>query len=251
MYPLTNIYRYPVKGLAAEVLARVALSLGEGLPHDRAFAFAKEPTAFDPAVPKYLFKSSFLQLMQHEKLIGLRPNWDGTSGILAVVDEHGAKVQAKLGDAAAEQALANFVAARLGPDLAAPVRLVHAAGHCFGDCGAKVVSLIGLASLRALAKADGGAIDPLRFRANIYFDGAPAWAEFDWSGREIAIGAARLKVLDPIGRCAATNVDPVSGRRDRNLPKALHLNFGHADMGVYATVIGGGEIAIGDAIRLA
>ncbi len=33
-----------------------------------------------------------------------------------------------------------------------------------------------------------------------------------------------------------------------NLLKALQRGFGHIDMGVYAEVIGGGEIATGDQI---
>ncbi len=36
-----------------------------------------------------------------------------------------------------------------------------------------------------------------------------------------------------------------------NLLKALQRGFGHIDMGVYAKVIGGGEIASGDRITAA
>jgi uncharacterized protein YcbX len=37
---VTAIYRYPVKGLSAEKMNRVALMPGECLPHDRRFAIA-------------------------------------------------------------------------------------------------------------------------------------------------------------------------------------------------------------------
>ena len=37
---VTAIYRYPVKGLSAEKMDRVALMPGECLPHDRRFAIA-------------------------------------------------------------------------------------------------------------------------------------------------------------------------------------------------------------------
>ncbi len=37
---VAEICRYPVKGLNAERLARVLLTPGEGLPHDRRFALA-------------------------------------------------------------------------------------------------------------------------------------------------------------------------------------------------------------------
>ena len=47
-----SIYRYPVKGLSAERLDRVALTVGECLPHDRRFAIALPSTSFDPARPE-------------------------------------------------------------------------------------------------------------------------------------------------------------------------------------------------------
>ncbi len=101
-----------------------------------------------------------------------------------------------------------------------------------------------------LERVTGAAVDPLRFRANVYFEGAPAWAEFDWLGREIAIGAARLRVTARIDRCAATHVNPETAARDMNVVKALQRGFGHIDMGVYAEVISGGEIATGDGITI-
>jgi uncharacterized protein len=33
-----------------------------------------------------------------------------------------------------------------------------------------------------------------------------------------------------------------------NLPRALQQAFGHADMGVYARVIAGGRVAVGDPV---
>jgi uncharacterized protein YcbX len=49
-------------------------------------------------------------------------------------------------------------------------------------------------------------------------------------------------------RCAATEVDPVTGIRDLPVPKTLLQNFEHVDCGVYAEVISGGDIAEGDRI---
>jgi len=57
-----------------------------------------------------------------------------------------------------------------------------------------------------------------------------------------------LKVVKRIVRCAAVNVDPESAVRDLNIPQALMRRLGHADCGVYAEVIAGGDIAVGDAI---
>ena len=87
-------------------------------------------------------------------------------------------------------------------------------------------------------------------RLNIYLEGAEAWSEFDWVGREITVGGARLMVTERMGRCAATNVDPETGARDLNLPKDLKRGFGHTDMGIYATVAAAGRFAAGDPVSL-
>jgi hypothetical protein len=72
-----------------------------------------------------------------------------------------------------------------------------------------------------------------------------------WVGREIAIGKTRLRVVKPITRCAATNVNPETAARDMNIPLTLQEGFGHIHMGVYARVIDGGEIAVSDTITAA
>ncbi len=51
-------------------------------------------------------------------------------------------------------------------------------------------------------------VHPLRFRANLYVEGWPAWHEFDLVDGMLAIGETRLKVVKRIVRCAAVNVDP-------------------------------------------
>jgi uncharacterized protein YcbX len=111
-----------------------------------------------------------------------------------------------------------------------------------------VVSIINLGSVTAVETAVGQAVDPLRFRGNVYVEGWPAWHEFDLLGRELTLGAARVKVVKRIVRCAATDVDPATGTRDLTIPQALQKTFGHADCGVYAEVIGAGEIATGDSV---
>ena len=77
-------------------------------------------------------------------------------------------------------------------------------------------------------------------------EGWPAWREFDLLNSEIAVGPARLKVVKRIVRCAATNVDPDTAMRDLDIPRTLMKTYGHADCGVYAEVIAGGTISVGD-----
>ena len=41
---------------------------------------------------------------------------------------------------------------------------------------------------------------------------------------------------------------PKSGRADTPIPRTLMDNFGHADCGIYAEVIAGGDVVVGDVI---
>ena len=105
-----------------------------------------------------------------------------------------------------------------------------------------------LESVRDLSRITGVDLDPLRFRANIYFDGLRAWEEHHWLGKTIRCGTATLQVFKETGRCEATSVDPATARRGLSIPAALTRTWGHTNLGLYAKVISGGEAAAGDAI---
>ena len=250
------IYRYPVKGLSAEKMERVALVPGECLPHDRRFAIALGSTVFDPHNPEWLPKTKFVMLMRDEKLALLQTRFDAETGVLTIAENRRELLRAQLTEPAGCRAAAEFCANFLGTGVDGPLRVVEAPGHAFADARRRpnattgqYVSLINHASIAALERAMDAVIDPLRFRANFYFDGTSAWCEHDWIGAEIALRTARLRVVSPITRCAATKVNPATAQRDLHIPAALDRNFGHINMGIYAEVLSGGEIAIGDALR--
>ncbi len=190
-------------------------------------------------------------LMRDEKLAQLRIAFDEQTGELAIHWAGKQVVRAKATESLGRTLIEQFFAGFLGAAARGTPKLLEAPGHMFTDTPEKCLSLINLASITDLERVMRADVDPLRFRANIYFEGAPAWAEFDWIGKEIEIGPARLRVTARIDRCAATSVNPVTAARDMNVVKALQRGFGHIDMGVYAEVIGGGEIATGDRITLA
>jgi MOSC domain-containing protein len=129
-----------------------------------------------------------------------------------------------------------------------PPKLLASAGHSFSDLARKVVSIINLNSLRAIEAMVGQPVHPLRFRANFYVEGWPAWREFDFLDQTLMIGDARARVVKRITRCAAVNVDPDSGARDLTIPQALMQRLGHNECGVYAEVIADGNVAVGDTI---
>jgi uncharacterized protein len=253
---ISALYRYPVKGLSAEPLARVALAPRECLPHDRRFAIALGSTYFDPQRPQWLAKTHFAMLMRDEKLARLHTRFDAESGLFTA-DQDGRIVLAeKLTEPQGRERAGRFFTDFLGASLPGPLRIVEAPGHAFADARPrphastdKYLSLLNLASIRALERAMGSPIAPLRFRANLYFEGAPEWSERGWLGREIAIGAtSRVRVISEITRCAATEVNPDTAARDLDVIGGLERHFDHRVMGVYAEVLGGGEIGVGDAL---
>ena len=88
-----------------------------------------------------------------------------------------------------------------------------------------------------------------RWRSNIWIDGQAPWAEFNWIGKDIAIGGAILRVKEPTTRCISTAANPDTGQRDADTLGALQ-HFGHQDFSVLAEVIQDGTIAIGDSLQV-
>jgi uncharacterized protein len=250
-FSVAKLYRYPVKALNAEALTTAELRPGCGIRFDRCLGLALYTTAYDPARPQWLPKKNFITLAAHERLAALDARYDESSGILSV---HRAGKQVARGAIATpigRAMIEDFFRAYLKNEVAGAPRLVGAKdGPMLSDHREPGISLIGLATIADIERVVGRPVDPLRFRANVYLAGTPAWAEFDWLGQEIVLGTARVRLTERIERCAATNVDPASGIRDMTIPQTLRRVFGHADCGVLTAVIGAGEVAVGDSAAL-
>ena len=246
---IESLYRYPVKGLSPEPVTRATLKAGDYFPGDLLFAVENGPSGFDPAAPQHQSKIKFLMLMHNERLATLRTRYEDATSTLTIEQDGRSAVRADLATKEGRLAVEAFFRRFMPTELRGPPKLLQAEGHSFSNVPAKVVSVINLASVAAIGTAIGAPVHPLRFRANLYVEGWPAWHEFDLLEREIAIGGARLKVTKRTLRCPATEVDPDTGVRDLAIPTTLMQTYGHADCGVYAQVIAGGEVAVGDAIN--
>ena len=125
--------------------------------------------------------------------------------------------------------------------------------HQFNNttAGPKVVHLLNLETVRELSAKVGKELTAARFRPNIVFDGVPPWREFEWVGKHVTVGGARLRVLRRTVRCDATKVDPATAEQDLDLPQLLQTHYPEhgAYLGVYAEVVGGGTVAVGDGVR--
>jgi uncharacterized protein YcbX len=247
---IASLYRYPVKGLSPEPLPRVALAVGQTLPADRRYAIENGPSGFDPAAPKWMAKAYFLMLMRDEWLAALHSHFDDASSVLTIHRNGAVAARGHLETAEGRAAIERFFAESYAGSIKGPPKVLSSEGHSFSDVARKVVSIINLGSVQAIENMVGRPVHPLRFRANLYVSGWPAWHEFDLLDQTLVIGETRLKVVKRITRCAAVDVDPETAARDLRIPQALTQRLGHNECGIYAEVIAGGSIGVGDAIAV-
>ena len=121
------------------------------------------------------------------------------------------------------------------------------------------VSIVSEASLDELARQgnEGRPVDGRRFRMLIEIAGADSpHQEDEWLGREVAIGAAVVRVTKPDTRCVITTQDPDTGERDVPTLHVIRQYRGlrdgrKLDFGVYADVVQPGRVSVGDPISLA
>jgi uncharacterized protein len=198
--------------------------------------------------------------MRNPRLVQVVPAWDGRELVLTFPD--GRRVAARV--AHGERVTTAFydgreVAGRLvdGPFAAALSefvgRAVELVAHDEGVTGGDdhPVTLWSDGSLAALAEAlDETEVDPRRFRMTIGVDGAQAWEEDGWAGREVTVGGATLTVAAPTGRCVVTMRDPDDGHGDLPVLRALASLRGKRDVcfGVWCDVAAPGVVRVGDAV---
>ena len=120
-----------------------------------------------------------------------------------------------------------FLAAYMQDELRGAPRIVSAPGHSFSDVAAKCLHIVNLASrARIGARRRPRRSNPLRFRPNVIIDGAEPWASSIGSASRCSSGAVQLEVIKRTERCAATNVDPDTGKRDMAIPAVSAARLG-------------------------
>jgi uncharacterized protein len=245
---IVSLYRYPVKGLSPERLSRAFLDKGAYFPGDRVFAIENGPSGFDPAAPQHQPKIKFLMLMRNQSLARLTTRYEDETDTLIIAEGGREVARGGLKTPEGRAAIEAFFQGYMPGELRGAPKVLRAPeGFRFTDSRRGFVSIINLTSVQALEERLGVPIDPLRFRGNIHVDGLAPWAEFDFIDRIITTASGvRLRVTKRIERCAATNVDPSTGLRDLQIPKALMQAYGHVDCGIYAEVIAAGALSEGE-----
>ena len=122
--------------------------------------------------------------------------------------------------------------------------------QAYSDQSTALISIASNASLDAFAKATNTNFDSRRFRINIIIDGDRPFAEEALIGTTLSCGDALLLVKKPVGRCAAINVDPATAKRNpEDYVRFMKAHFGHSNLGIFAEVINGGTIRVGDRLQ--
>jgi uncharacterized protein YcbX len=111
------------------------------------------------------------------------------------------------------------------------------------------VSLVGSASVEAVAAERGEEVDAGRFRSNIVLATDGPFLEDTWVGRRLGIGTAILRVTTASPRCVMVDMETADlPAQHGNLTAVGRVNG--ANLGVIATVESPGRIERGDAVRL-
>lgn len=252
---IDSLYRYPVKGLSPEALPSADVDTGHGFASDRLYAVTDGSFAFEEANPIPMPKTHFLMLARFERLALLKTKFNPDTHHLEVGISD-SLYNFSLRGAEGRKALAVFLTQFLAEPLRGQAEVVQAEGHQFTDISVhspalmRSISLMNLATLRDLGNHVGRHLDPRRFRANIYFDGAAPWSELDWVGKTLQSGDVLLRIVRRTRRCKATSVDLERGMRDVDVPRAILDYRGHGDCGVYAEVISPGRLLPSAKLRL-
>lgn len=246
---IAEIWRHPLKSHGREALARTTLSAGAALPFDRSWAVTHEDSRFDPARPAWAPCANFSIGSKNPALMAITARLDEEARRLTLSHPEREDI-AFCPDARADVwRFLDWLEPLVDPARARPTGIVSAAGRAMTDSEYPSVSILSLDTLAALSEAAGQTLSPARFRGNIWLSGLPPWAEFDLVGKEITLGAARLVVRERIRRCRATTADPETGRITFDTLSLLNQRWGHQDFGVYAEVIEGGAVRLGDEMQ--
>jgi uncharacterized protein YcbX len=148
------------------------------------------------------------------------------------------------------QRFEDFFFTLLGSKLRGKPRLMTMKHQAYSDQSTALISIASQASLDAFAQATNTKPDSRRFRINIIIDGGAPFADEGLIGKTLRCGDALLLVKEPVGRCAAINVDPATAKRNPDdYVRFMKAHFGHSNLGIFAEVINDGIIRVGDRLQ--
>jgi uncharacterized protein len=245
---VSHLRASPVKGL--NQTERDSLTLvPDGIDEDRRFVIVEDGTALYGATLS--------------EIAGATASWDATAGTLTITFADGESVSGEVttGERLVAQAYgprevpgdvvagpwADALSARTGRQLTliqSPV----------GAGSPEPITLLGDASVERVAAELGLAdLAARRFKMSVEIAGTAVYEEDEWSGRDVRIGDAVVRVGGQVPRCVLMTRDPDTQVRDYPVLKAIlahrtPMAGGEPPLGVYATVVEPGVIRVGDTV---
>lgn len=241
---VTALFRHPLKSHGREALETVTLHAGQAMPMDRHWAVAHQMSKADGTA--WVPCANFSRGSKAPKLMAINARLDEASGNLTL--SHPERPDLTFDPDHDSAAFLDWVRPLVPQDRALPARILRLPQRGFTDTDFASVSLCNTASHDAVSERAGQTLSPLRWRGNIWFDGTEPWAETGWIGKQLRLGDAVLSVKEPILRCLATTANPETGARDVDTLDILNSTWGHQDFGVYAAVVKGGKVSLGDTV---
>ncbi|MEH6645787.1 MOSC domain-containing protein [Sulfitobacter sp.] len=241
----TALWRHPIKSHGREALERVTLTQGRSMPFDRLWAIAHDASKANDT--EWAACQNFSIGSKSPALMAITATLDVSTQTITL--RHPDKPDITVQPDTQSEKLLGWVRSLADPKRPQPARVFKLEDRGFTDTPFASVSLCNRASHTAVETLAKAPLQPERWRGNIWFDGAAAWEEFDWIGREMRLGSVRLKIEERIQRCKATTANTDTGLRDIDTLKALSM-LDHQHFGIYASVIETGEVALGDQLEL-
>ena len=245
---VSALWRHPIKSHGREALDRLTLIEGQTVPWDRHWAVTHEASKYEGAA--WAPCANFMIGTRFPTLAGIDAALDVATRTLTLTHRDRPALTFSPDTAEGAAAFLDWVAPLIPEGGRKPVALRKAPQVGLTDTPFPSVSVMSTASHRAVEGRLGRALEPERWRGNIWFEGAAPWEEFEWIGREITVGTARLRIEDRIERCKHTMANPVTGQRDTDTLGLLQEGWGHTDFGIYGVVTQGGDVALQDEVRL-
>lgn len=250
MIKVASLWRHPIKSHGREALETVTLIAGQTMPWDRHWAVTHADTKFDASNPEWVMCRNFMIGALTPELAGLWATLDESNATITLCHQDLGEIS--FAPDVAED-VARFIAwlTPLCPaDRRLPDNVVKVPNLGLTDSPYPSISIMNMATNAAVEAELGHPLEIERWRGNIWLDGFAAWDEFNWVGHTVQIGEALLAIKEPITRCNHTRSNPITGVRDADTLDALRNGWDHQDFGIYAEVIKGGTVKIGDEAKV-
>lgn len=245
---LAHIFRHPIKSIGHEEIRTASLEEGRVLPFDRIWAVATAQAKFDGPLTGWASKMNFVRGAAAPGLMAVAAQTHGDGKIeLTHPDLPPLRIDP---DMPADQArLMDWLRPLWGDNHPAP-RGIERPGVALTDQREARISILSLSSLADFERRTGVTMSPHRFRGNLWVSGWAPWAERDLVGQTLRIGSATIEIVEPIGRCRATNASPETGTEDLDTLAALRSAHGDQDFGLFGNVTGPGVVTRGDEVEI-